>query len=90
MKYEIIYYNLGELPTMAPYIVDSFDSAIFRVIQEMMNMAPPYNQHIYNYDDPWDKIMGEMMEEKSTQKNKDFIKYLLPNGVVIEASAIDG
>lgn len=90
MKYEIIYYKLGELPTMTPYIVDSFDSAIFHLTKEMMNMAPPYEQGVYNYDDPWDKIMSEMMEEKSAQKNKDFIKYCLPNGIVIEATAIDG
>lgn len=75
------------MPTEKAKEAVSFDLAINIMISILLSMAPPYD--IYNAigSDLWDKIISEMMGEKPAQKNKDFIRYCLPNGYVIEAYA---
>lgn len=87
MNYKIRYYNLGDMPREKAKEAVSFDLAIDIMISILSSMAPPYDDYDAINNDPWDKIMGEMTGEKSTQKNKDFIRYCLPNGYVIEAYA---
>jgi hypothetical protein len=88
MKYTIVYHKLGEMPTMIPYTVDSFGAVIVALSDEITDMAPAYNIDASNDQDPWDNIISELFQIED--ENQDFIKYLLPNSVVIEATAIDG
>lgn len=94
MKYTVVCHKLGEMPTKHPHTASNLFHAINYIITYVINVSPAYELDTDNSNDAWDIIMGELIKEKlkyiDDDDDPDFIKYLLPNGDVIEATAIDG
>lgn len=90
MTYKIVYHKLGEMPISQPHSADNLLSAINYIINYVIDTSPPYDLDSDNKDDPWDRIIVELTNQKLAfieEEEPDFIRYCLPNGYVIEAYA---
>ena len=63
------------------YEVDSYDKAIVALVDEITNMAPPYDLENPDQLDEWDDVVAEIMSGKL---NRFPMAIILPNGHIIE------